>query len=1664
MRTKIYLLLLIVFFSLPFVVQAQYGFEWIKPDQPYYKFLIGQDGVVRIPYLTLQNAALNMATLDPRKIQVFNNGKEQRIFVKGEQDGIFDVNDFIEIYVEKNIGALDSTLYEPGSQPHQYYSLFTDTSCYFITVLPNNSAVQPLRFTVFNDNNFASYLAEDYFTDEVVLAPISEYLDGPNMASSELKYLTSDYEYGEGWAGSRVAQGNFLTYTAAIPSKYNGAGNANCIFKIIGATDATRNSSGFNHHFSFSVSPNNSTFNVLAELKNAGYTQEIFNTSVDINDIGTTTYFKLQTINDLGVPADNSCLSYVKLSYPRTFDWSLNILRKFSVNNTKGGLRTKISITNFTYGNAPTILDLTDGIRVNASYAGNAATFLLNNDGRSHSVVLFDSTEAKIIPKITSVVFNQIAQTNGAEYIIVTHPIFDAATQNYEQYRSNKYTVLRVYSDELYDYFFYGVKHPLAIKRLMTYLVKEANQKPKYLLLASKGYQNDKIRINNQESQDYYNRNYVPVLGMPGADALFTSKINGTGGYPEVATGRIPALTDQELQNFLDKLIYTETTPDSLEDWQKTTIHVSGGNNETEQLHFSNQINKNRTVIQGQYVGANVVTYNKNSSSQQQENLKQQIIADQNKGANLFTFLGHASLTVLDVDIGTINDLTNVNKYLFYYFNGCNVGNVGEVDISNGSGSGNIYGKDYLCAANKGAIGWLAHSNFTFDGVLYSMMDAFYQRYCLTNYRYPIGDIMQQVSINFPTGNVLNKSHIIQWQLQGDPAFIIGNQALPDYKIASNDLFTSPNNITVQEDSFALNIVATNLGKATSDSVVISIKHTLPNGSFVQWPNVKYSSIFYKDTFVYWIKYTNMKTLLGNNSFEVILDPQSNIGEGNEFNNNAVFNSFIAGSGVSALLPVLYEKINSDTITLIAQNNNLFIENAEYLFEVDTVSSFNSQALLKSSIIKSGAIVRWRVPLLTQDSTAYYWRVRLNAPITQGGIWSESSFSKITNGNPGIAQVRFDQIKNIADNSSVNISEGNQKVEFKARYNPVKSMMKRWFHGQMGVLDPYFNTPQVGSCMGGNFGMVCVVFDKTTLKRTSASSNYITNCIVNNSGTIYEYYTFDTRSVAWQDSFIRFIDAAEPGMYLAGFSFYDAGIESWTPAIRAKFAELGLTKIPALTSSNNAFSYVVQKGHPEISIEDTIYDNSGDANSGLIAVSELEMTGKDSTGRLYTKAIGPANQWNNCTVSFYSGDTSDNYKLQIFGVKADQTDTLLLSGSNNASQIDLSSINVKQFPYIKVGLLFEDFIHNTPLQPKSIVVSYVTPTELTFNTNIKYEFYTTPIQQGDSVKVTVAVTNISNSVSDSVVMDADILNANRQVAYHYSEKIPTILPAENYIFSKHISTNILANSNSLELKINNQKEVNEVSFVNNYLTQKFEVKVDNQNPILDVTFDGYRIMNGDFVSPTPTIKVNSKDDNKFKIQSDTSTFALFLKKPGQSDYERINISDNRVVFIAGTAKSNTASIEYKPEHMADGDYSLLVQSKDVTGNLSGNNSYEIGFKVINESTITNFYPYPNPGTTNIRFVFTLTGSRPPDRLLIRIMTITGKIVKEISQDEFGPIKIGNNVSQFGWDGTDNYGDRLANGVYLYQVMSRIDGEAIKKRETSADKYLTHNTGKIYLLK
>ena len=124
----------------------------------------------------------------------------------------------------------------------------------------------------------------------------------------------------------------------------------------------------------------------------------------------------------------------------------------------------------------------------------------------------------------------------------------------------------------------------------------------------------------------------------------------------------------------------------------------------------------------------------------------------------------------------------------------------------------------------------------------------------------------------------------------------------------------------------------------------------------------------------------------------------------------------------------------------------------------------------------------------------------------------------------------------------------------------------------------------------------------------------------------------------------------------------------------------------------------------------------------------------------------------------------------------------------------------------------------------------------------------------------------------------------------------------------------------------------------------------------------------------------------------------------------------------------------------------------------------MSFQVINKPQITNVLNYPNPFTTSTRFVFTLTGSEIPQYMKIQIMTVKGIVVKEITEQELGPIHIGTNITEYAWDGRDQYGSKLANGVYFYRVITRLDDKNMDGMSMSYDNFFKKGYGKMVILR
>ncbi len=233
---------------------------------------------------------------------------------------------------------------------------------------------------------------------------------------------------------------------------------------------------------------------------------------------------------------------------------------------------------------------------------------------------------------------------------------------------------------------------------------------------------------------------------------------------------------------------------------------------------------------------------------------------------------------------------------------------------------------------------------------------------------------------------------------------------------------------------------------------------------------------------------------------------------------------------------------------------------------------------------------------------------------------------------------------------------------------------------------------------------------------------------------------------------------------------------------------------------------------------------------------------------------------------------------------------------------------------------------------------------------------------------------------------------------------------------------------------------------------------------MDVTFDGTHILNGDIVSAKPDILVTLKDENKFLALNDTGNFAVYTTAANATTQQRIYFNNPQLQFTPAVLPNNSCKLNYKPILAQDGMYSLDVKASDRSNNASGQVDYKIQYEVINKPMITEVLNYPNPFSTSTKFVFTITGSEVPQTLKIQIMTITGKVVKEITREELGYLHIGRNISEYAWDGTDQYGGKLANGVYFYHVVTRLNGADVDHMNTSADEFFKKGIGKMVIMR
>ncbi len=216
---------------------------------------------------------------------------------------------------------------------------------------------------------------------------------------------------------------------------------------------------------------------------------------------------------------------------------------------------------------------------------------------------------------------------------------------------------------------------------------------------------------------------------------------------------------------------------------------------------------------------------------------------------------------------------------------------------------------------------------------------------------------------------------------------------------------------------------------------------------------------------------------------------------------------------------------------------------------------------------------------------------------------------------------------------------------------------------------------------------------------------------------------------------------------------------------------------------------------------------------------------------------------------------------------------------------------------------------------------------------------------------------------------------------------------------------------------------------------------DRTPPQLTISVGDQFFSNGDYVPPNPRFSILMHDEDGV----DLSKGSIDITIDGQKvDPSLISIPDS---VSNPTSVTATAQLPVK-----DGSHTLQITAEDANGNVSA--PVAVNFVVRSDFSLRVYGAYPDPFVNQTFIAFDVTSGNPIDAVMIKIYSVSGRLVKTIRYPSDNPMEsIGLLQGGTGsptavgyheawWDGTDNFGNQVANGVYFYKVTISSGGKTL----------------------
>ncbi|MCK6612815.1 MAG: C25 family cysteine peptidase [Ignavibacteriaceae bacterium] len=419
----------------------------------------------------------------------------------------------------------------------------------------------------------------------------------------------------------------------------------------------------------------------------------------------------------------------------------------------------------------------------------------------------------------------------------------------------------------------------------------------------------------------------------------------------------------------------------------------------------------------------------------------------------------------------------------------------------------------------------------------------------------------------------------------------------------------------------------------------------------------------------------------------------------------------------------------------------------------------------------------------------------------------------------------------------------------------------------------------------------------------------------------------------------------------------------------------------------------------------------------------------DANGVIASPEVGPAKEWKRLHYLLENQSATTHFTPILYGYDraAKKWDTLAV---DFASPLDLSGIDPLRYTSLKMNAKITDSAYTivNPLSFRELQVDYTGLPELLWRREA-ISFAPDSLLQGLDIVLNAKLFNYGEGASDTVRLKF-YLNDEDDPFY----TVPAVIPGDSsFETSASINTSQMIFDQTVRAAFEHNGQ--EYYGFNNLLSGKFFVARDSVNPNFNITIDGKEIINGDIISKRPEIVITLRDNSPLPL--DTTLFTLIYDNIPMSYYR------DKINFEYTPYPNSEAKLTWKPT-LTRGRHTLDVLAKDASGNFFDSTYKRTVFFVYDVDDIDIIYNYPNPFSSDTYFTFELRGTNTPDEIKIKIFTVAGRQIKEFTIDKS---QYAISFNKIYWDGRDQDGDEIANGVYFYKMITKYGDktkETIKK--------------------